>query len=263
MHKNRLVGACLCFDGEPLSSTRPLTYLFPSAGTYTVTGQYTHGNDTVTASIQVQAIDGSFPEENPACLVGRERSWHCPDLSSNLVFEADASVELESGVEDVEIIETLPDGTLTTNNQQQTTVSLKANDTNGDHVMLARLYPNGPILDSARLDPFWIQNAVDGYVWTVERYEDSELWEVEMVTKQVPDSVDVQIKVIIAGVTLDDYTLARWLTNADLDEIGEYDIRLFHPNDEEHSVCHTIKVYQDEQFIGEAFYSGQEEIDAE
>jgi hypothetical protein len=111
------------------------------------------------------------------------------------------------------------------------------------------------------LNPFWVQDAVDGYFWVVERYEDSELWEVEMVTKNVPDTVDIQIKIFVAGVTFDDYTLERWITNVDLDDIGEYSFRMFHPNSQSASVCHTVKLYQDEAFIGEAFYNDLNDIE--
>jgi len=114
-----------------------------------------------------------------------------------------------------------------------------------------------------QLNPFWVQNATDGYFWTVERYEDSELWEVESIVKNLPDTVDLEIKVFIAGVTLDDYTLERWVTNVDYDEIGEYRFRLFHPNSVQTSVCHTFKVYQNGQFIGEAFHGGQNNIGEE
>ena len=126
-------------------------------------------------------------------------------------------------------------------------------------MMLARLYPGGPILDTARLDTFWVQNATEGYFWTVETYEDSELWEIQSVAKNVPDTVDIEIKVIIAGVTLDDYTLERWLTNAAYDDMGEYNFRLFHPNGAG-STCHTFTLYQDGVMIGEAFNGGQNDI---
>lgn len=69
--------------------------------------------------------------------------------------------------------------------------------------------------------------------------------------KNLPDSVDLQIKVITAGITLDDYTLERWLTNADYDETGEYRFRLFLPNYKGGSTCHTFKIYQRGTYIGE------------
>ena len=158
------------------------------------------------------------------------------------------------------VVRSESDGDVASANETIRTFTLKANDTNGEHIMLARLFPGGPILDSVRLDTFWVQNAVDGYFWTVERYEDSELWEVESIVKNLPDTVDLQIKVIAAGVLLDDYTLERWITKADYDETGEYNFRLFHPNDKDGSTCHTFKAYQNGVLIGEAFSGGQDDI---
>jgi hypothetical protein len=105
-----------------------------------------------------------------------------------------------------------------------------------------------------------VQNATEGYFWVVERFEDSELWEVNSVVKNLPESVDMQIKVFVAGVTLDDYTVERWVTGANYDEAGEYNFRLFHPNGLHSSVCHTFKVYQGGVLLGEAFSGGQNDV---
>jgi hypothetical protein len=43
------------------------------------------------------------------------------------------------------------------------------------------------------------------------------------------------------------------VTNATHDETGQYNFRLFHPNDSNFSVCHTFKAYQDGVILGEAF----------
>jgi hypothetical protein len=108
-----------------------------------------------------------------------------------------------------------------------------------------------------------VQNATEGYFWVVDSFEDSELWEVNSVVKNLPDTVDMQIKVFVAGVTLDDYTVERWVTAADYDETGEYYFRLFHPNSAKNSTCHTFKLYQDGVFLGEAFGAGQKDVDFE
>jgi hypothetical protein len=87
----------------------------------------------------------------------------------------------------------------------------------------------------------------------VDQFEDSELWEVESIQRNLPDTVDLQIKVYVGGgVMFDDYTLERWITNADYDETGVYNFRLFHPNDAQTSACHTFAAYQDGTMIGEA-----------
>ena len=115
---------------------------------------------------------------------------------------------------------------------------------------------HGPIIDSRKLEGFWIQAAVDNALWVVERYPDSELWQNTMITRKVPGSVRIEISVFIAGAMLDDATLQRWVLPSDLDPLGQYTFRLIHPNSLVHSACHTIKAYQDNVLLGEAYYSG-------
>jgi hypothetical protein len=221
-------------------NTRPLVYSFPEAGTFAVSGTYRHGNDTVTASVQVRVVDFAFSGEAPACLVGRERPWTVT-LPQGAVLEPDPTITLN-------VLGSTP----ITNNQSQITVSLLASTENGPHALVARLYEGGPILAATKPHPFWVRNAVDRYFWTVERYADSELWEVNALAKNVPASVQMQIKVFIGGVTFDDYTLERWITREAFNAVGEYNFRLFHPNSESSSTCHTFKLYQDGVLLGEA-----------
>jgi hypothetical protein len=241
----------LTLNGEETRSPNcdPLIVQFDQTGSYVVNGEYTKGNQTVTGQLTITVIGWQFPETAPACLVGIERAWPLLDVPAGTVFDTDNFVSFEAS-----------DVSSTTNNQQQTRFDLLATSVNGDHLIAARLYEGGPILDMLRIDPFWVQNASDGYFWVVERYEDSELWEVSSIVKHLPESVDMQIKVFVAGVTLDDYTMERWVTSADYSETGEYNFRLFHPNSVSSSVCHTFKVYQDGVLLGEAFSGGQNDI---
>lgn len=77
-----------------------------------------------------------------------------------------------------------------------------------------------------------------------------------MVVRNLPDDVEVQIRIFVGGVTFDDMTSERWVGSDDMDEVGEYRFRLIHPHSVSVSVCHTIKAYQDGVFLGEAYYSG-------
>ena len=62
---------------------------------------------------------------------------------------------------------------------------------------------------------------------------------------------------------LDDYSLERWITNADYDETGTYYFSLFHPNDSHASVCHTFEAYQNGQFIGTDYAYGEKDFSEE
>ncbi|NLG02383.1 MAG: hypothetical protein GX567_00885, partial [Clostridia bacterium] len=223
---------------------RPLTCVFDEAGTYTINGEYRKGRDTVSASATIEVIGGSFEGDNPACLLGQTRTWTFEGMPSNVVYEVDESVEMS-------VLGISPN--VTNQSSIVTTLSLKASDDNREHRIVARVSEGGPILAAKRLDACWIQNSADGYFWIVDQFEDSELWEVESIQRNLPDTVDLQIKVYVGGgVMFDDYTLERWITNADYDETGVYNFRLFHPNDAQTSACHTFAAYQDGTMIGEA-----------
>ncbi|NLE23951.1 MAG: hypothetical protein GX625_01205, partial [Clostridiaceae bacterium] len=211
------------------------------AGTYTINGEYRKGRDRVSASATIEVIGGSFEGENPACLLGQERTWTFEGMPSNVVYEVDGSVEMS-------VLGT--SSNVTNQSSIVTTLSLKASDDNREHMIVARFAEGGPILATKRLDAYWIQNAADGYFWIVEQFEDSEIWEVESIQRNLPDTVDLQIKVIVGGVTFDDYTLERWITNADYDETGVYIFHLIHPNSAKTSTCHTFKAYQNGEVVG-------------
>jgi len=217
--------------GETVRSpnTRPLIYSFPDAGTFTVSGEYRKGNQAETASIQVRVVDWSFSEESVMCRVGEEREWTLDPFPGGATLEADETIELE-------LLEALP----TTHNQWQLTLSLTANEVNGVHVAVARLYEGGPILDSVKLHPFWLLANANNYMKVVEHYEDSELWEAVLLGKNLPADFGVLLEVLGGGVLFDDYTVERWLETGNFDEVGEYKLRLFHPNDRPGSTCYKF-----------------------
>jgi len=124
------------------------------------------------------------------------------------------------------------------------------------HHAVARISTNGPVLAGTELVPLCAQGAVDSYLWITERYEDSALWQSRLIFKNLPDNVDVRINIITGGITLDDLTLERWITSEDLDELRQYDLGIIVPTGVDSSGCHTVKLYQDGVYLGEAYYGG-------
>ena len=122
--------------------------------------------------------------------------------------------------------------------------------------MVARLRQNGPILASTKLNGFWVQSAVDSHMWIVANNGDSQTWEDQLITKNVPQDVDICISITVSGVTFDDMTLERTITSNYLNALGEYDFMMIHPKSLGTSTCHTIKTYENGVYLGEAYYSG-------
>ena len=136
-------------------------------------------------------------------------------------------------------------------------ISVTPTEINKDHHLVIRAYEDGPIVKTLAIELFWVQAAVDNRFWVVECHEDYELWENTIVTKNVPSSINLKVRMVIAGATLDDGTLERWVELSELDELGEYVFRLIHPNSLDHSTCHAIEVYQGETHLGQAAYGGR------
>jgi len=213
----------------------PLIYTFDLPGTYVMSGEYTEEGQHIEGLLNITVLDWSFPEEQPACLVNQERSWSLPNVPAEVVIETDDTVALS-------VIE-----------EQPFSFSLLASEENGTHIAVARVDENGPILAATPINPFWVNNGVDQFITVVEAYEDSELWQTPMVEKHLPSDVQVHIDVFAGGVTLDDYTVERWITQDDFDVTHEYKVRLIHPNSRWGSTCFRVKLYQSGLQIGSAY----------
>jgi hypothetical protein len=169
-------------------------------------------------------------------MIGYTRQWPCTNMPAGAVLEADDTVSLLWADQ---------------------TAWLGMSAINKDHYLVARSWADGPILASTRLDGFWIQAAVDSFMWVVETYPDgSALWETSLIAKKLPPTVNIELKIIVGGVTFDDMALERWVTSANLNALGEYAFRFIKPASVGSSVCHTIRAYQDGTCLGEAYYGG-------
>ena len=187
-----------------------------------------------TNLVQTKVYTAPLPAENPACMLGRARSWSCPGVTPGVI--------LESG----------PNLTLAWNG---TTATLTAQRIYTEHTLAARAGSGGPIITSRRIDPFWIQAAIDSFIKVVEIRPTSQVWENRMVSLAVPPSVQVELHIFVGGVTFDDLTIRRWLPGAGIPTAGDYRFRLIHPNSVTTSTCHTIKAYQNGVLLGEAYYA--------
>jgi hypothetical protein len=227
------------FQTTELADGDPIIHTFTQAGTFQVSASHTD-TSTTTGGMTIEVLGGGFPAIPASCMINQTRAWACPELPASVFLDASPSVEAS---------------------RTATGLNIRARSTNRRHVILARLEENGPILAATDIKPFWVQAAVDNYMRLVARYNDYNVWENTIVTRNLPENVDLLIQMYVAGVMLDDMTLERWVRHSDLDDLGSYTFRLLRSPGINVAACHTIKMYQDGQFIGEAYYSGRLFID--
>jgi hypothetical protein len=206
-------------------------------GTWTFTTVWTPPTGSpVTRTLTVNVYGGSLPSAVPACQLGRARNWLCSGFTPGVKLEA------ASG--------------LTVSLSGNTNASLNVSSVYMDHYVLLRAGAGGPVLDSRRIVPFWIQTALDCYARIIEVRPTSQVWEHRMISFGVPPDAEIEIRVYVAGVTFDDLSLVRTVQGATLNQAGEYFFRLVHPNAMTSSTCHTISTFQDGVLLGGAYFSG-------
>ncbi len=211
----------------------PAACLFNSAGVFTVTG--IHNDGIVTSnSIQVKVVEAAF-NDGPACWVGRSRMWECPQIPQEAVVEHDARIKWE-------------DLGVSTNGARQFRVTA---DQPEDRYLVARLGETGPVLTNAAAKGFSVRSTVETYVRVVDTYTNGDqVIETLVVLHPVISDVTVRLEMIVGGVTFDDGSVVKELTLADFDELGQCPVRFIRPAAAQTSICHVLKVFENEAFIG-------------
>ena len=191
------------------------------------------GEPVVSDAMQVTCRGGAFPSASPACVAGQSRTWACPGISTNLVFQTDAYTHLsKSG-----------DGTL----------GLLVDDTRGERVVAARLFEGGPVLDAARICPMWAVDSFGNEAYLVDSSDDVDRCRCYMRQHGAPPDVSFRVRSYTSSVFLDDFSTERWIGPSAFDKDGVAWFELVKSKGMA-APCHTVEAYQGGIRIGEAVY---------
>lgn len=222
-------------DGTPvdsfsLSQGGTAELAFPDSGVWTISAVAPGMPAAVVHTVNV--LGGGFPSVGPALILGKQRSWTCPDLPDGAVVSADSGTSLS---------------------RSGTNLVLNASSMFSPHVVVARVSPGGPVLDVARVRPFWLRATVDTFVHRECRGTDYEVWTDDVLTSEVPPSVSVVSTVVLGGVTLDNYSVSQTVPGADIPSAFHMPVRILRPDTQHTSICHTIVAFQDGVKLGDAY----------
>ena len=216
-------------------STDAAAVLFSDPGSYQVAAAY-QGSPEITGTLTVTVLGGAFPETSPVCMVSTPRLWAVPGIGDGTPVETGAGLK----------------ATLSGTGQMTLTLS----EPYGDHRMVLRAGAGGAVLDSMPATGFWMQGAPEAYARIVGHREGYDVRQSDLVAWGPPPGVEIVISTIVTGVMFDDFSLSRTVAASDFDGAGQYFYRLIHPDSVSAAACHTVKAYQNGEFVGEAWYAG-------
>ena len=204
---------------------------FDDWGAWTIAVQPSVGDPF---SIPVSVPRGSFPENGPAVLLGRTRSWPCPGIAPSAVVQSDSSVSVvRSGAN----------------------LGLRVDTARIPHWLVARPCEGGPVLDTAKIDVFWLRAVPDGFMHCDEKRDGCSVWTDDVLAFGVPSSVVLRSSVVLAGPVFDDFSLVRTKSGDSLGSASHWPLRFLQPDGSSASVCHSIQAFQDGILVGDAHSS--------
>ena len=208
-------------------------YCFEDEGLYLVSVVATNTLWGVSEGYaQIEVVRSRFPNRNPAVMRDRELEMNCPELDARTTIEHDVSLRVTA--------EANPSGGV------MLTLSTSADRDLG---LVSRLADGGAVCDAVQVSPVWADNGT--YYHVAQTYPDgSQLVEVSLLLGAVPPGTSVQLKIFVSGVTFEDGTRTKTLSEDDFDADGHVTLRFVKARGVTTSVCHRTYIYQ----YGETIY---------
>jgi hypothetical protein len=216
-----------------IPTSQSIAHQFATAGVFSVIGVYVKPNRQVVSNgITVTVVAADFGDK-PAVWVNKSRSWQF-SFPQEAALEADARLDF----------------TVVTNDAVNLTSTLSIDEAE-KRFMVARLGANGPVITNTPAEGFRLFSAYETGIHRIATYEDgSELVEMGVVLSPLLPRIRVQIQLLAGGVIFEDGTVNRVLGAADFDSLGRASVRFIRPPTFKTSVCHRIRVYNRDVFIG-------------
>jgi hypothetical protein len=218
---------------------------FDHPGTFTLTAHTTTGTDQFNPAISIKVVSADFGDEFSVAS-GTPRLWNLPGIAKDLAIESDKELTLD----EVE----RADG-----QSRQFTASYPLGES-GEPVVLARLYPTGPIVAATNVDAFYIVPATQSLDARVVNVLPDGTRVVEfalMINGKIPKNLSIWLSFYVTDAVFADGTTSHHLTAADFDENGVARMLVYKaPGTGTAWICHYIKPFFDDPNPDAATSSG-------
>ncbi|MBF0196782.1 MAG: hypothetical protein HQL32_03695 [Planctomycetes bacterium] len=214
-----------------------MAYTFDEPLEYEVTAFYTDEEGVVSSSTMlVVAVDVDLPVDPFVCIVGNERKMDFSSYSpSGVIFEGDSRLNSWYATQSGEMAFGL--------------------DSAEERNVLLRLGKEGPILGVIKLQGIEVFGAGKTSFWYSKSLEDGTLiMNLKLVAAPVLESMEVNMKIILAGVTCLDGTTNKIFLKDDFNEVDETTVVLLKtPEAHKTAACHHIDIYQNGEYVGRVY----------
>lgn len=215
-------------EGQTLTtaSDQPVVFQFMTPGNIPIQVDHTVDGSTTQFTATVVVVE-SPALVSPVCVTGHWREWDLPPMPPGVVIEMDPDL----------VGETISLGQSGT----RKVVRLAAPD---DHVVLARLWSDGPVIGSTALRGMRVRSGAETSLTTLETVGGVSRVEMPVVINGLWPDAEVRIEIFIGGVTFSDGSLTRTLSlPGSCDAFGTSMIEFLKVGNAG-ATCHRVSVWQ-------------------
>jgi regulation of enolase protein 1 (concanavalin A-like superfamily) len=120
-----------------------------------------------------------------------------------------------------------------------------------EQFITARL-PSGEAVASSMVRPVWVIEGVEGYLREYDLGDGTSVVKSTVhISPGFPDDAIIRLEIFKTGVTFEDGTRIRELTNVDFTEYGTYKYTMIKLDSVIGSACHNVKIYQNGNLVGQ------------
>ena len=234
-------GEGISLSGE---SGKNQAYKFDAVGKYIINGNCLNeaGESIKTGTLTVNVVDYQFKRDNVICIVHYGREWNINAIPETVNIKTDSrykAVFVDTEANSTPYLKIFID-----DNKERYNYAMI--DTDGNENIIAVQKIQGVEVFSSNFTGIRQVASTDDLIIS----DDMKVYNMQIIASPVRPDIEFRINIFVAGVTFEDGTVNKSITSADFNSNGMCSVNFIRPNEVSTSICHTMKAYQNNEYIG-------------
>ena len=219
-------------------------YKFDTVGKYTISGNCLNaaGESIKTGSLTVNVVDYQFKRDDVICIVNYGREWNINVLPKEVSIKTDSrykAVFVDTSTSSTSYLKIFVD-----DNKERYNYAVI--DTDGKENIIAVQKIQGMEVFSSNFTGIRQVVSTDDLIIG----DDMKVYNMQIIASPVRPDIEFRLSIFVAGVTFADGTVNKSIKSVDFNSNGMCSVDFIRPNEVSTSICHRMKAYQNNEYIG-------------
>ena len=217
---------------------------FEVAGKYTLNGNCLNaaGESIKTGTLTVNVVDYQFKRDDVICIVHYGREWNINAIPETVKIKTDSrykAVFVDTTTSSTPYLKIFVD-----DNKER--YNYAAIDTDGKENVIAVQKIQGMEVFSSNFTGIRQVASTDDLIIS----DDMKVYNMQIIASPVRPDIEFRVNIFVAGVTFADGTVNKSIKSSDFNSNGMCSVDFIRPNEASSSICHTMKAFQNNEYIG-------------